>query len=358
MQLNRTIHFHLHTPLLDGAPVNIAGTFNDWNQNEYPMHLDHPGHYSLSINIPWDDAHPIEYKFLRGTWENVELDEYGGGVSNRLMIDPQEPVNAYVPRWRNHGLTCDAGMMPLIQFHSVKLPRSRKERRVSVLLPYDYHQSHKRYPVLYLMDGQNLFEDGAPFGSWSIHKRLAVLAEKHKHEIIIVAIDHAGVKRVEEYSYINNTAMDSNRGHQFLDWITVKLKPMIDGEYRTLEDQSHTGIGGSSMGGLISLLAGTVYPHVFGKLMIFSPSLWKIVHLLYDRTMYLPLVSNNQSIYLYAGGREAGNMKGFTEDFFKRLNEFSTSDHHQYHYTFNERGKHNEKYWGSEFPRALKFLFF
>ncbi len=351
------ISIHLSTADTSGEPVCIAGSFNNWNEHEYQMKEVQKGEYQIEFDLPASIKQPIEYKFLRGRWANVELDEFGSVTDNRIIDDPDEPIRVWVPRWRVNGHLCDDDLGPIKKFHEVTLPRTRKKRRVSVLLPYDYYQSYKRYPVLYLMDGQNLFEEGAPFGSWNIHKKLAVLAEKNRHEVIIVCIDHAGKKRIEEYNYIRHYQSEQGRGHLFLDWIVEKLKPFIDKTYRSISDQPNTGIGGSSMGGLICLMAGITKPEVFGKLMIFSPALWKILDILYDRMIYLPLVSHDQLIYLYAGGREASNMKGFARDFYNQLKS-SDPANDRIHFSVLESGQHSEKFWGREFPFAMKYLFF
>lgn len=357
MTRDLSIAIHLSTPDTTGMPVCIAGTFNQWNEHEYQMREVAKGEYEIKFNLPANTRQPIEYKFLRGQWANVELDEYGSVTDNRVIDDPGEPIQAWVPRWRVNSKMCDDDLGPIIKFHEMVLPRTRKKRRISVLLPYDYYQTTKSYPVLYLMDGQNLFEEGAPFGSWHIDKKLAVLAEKKRNEVIMVCIDHAGKKRIEEYNYIIHSNSEAGRGHMFIDWLVSALKPMIDKTYRTKPDQSDTGIGGSSMGGLISLMAGITRPEIFGKLMIFSPSLWKIIDLLYDRMMYLPLVSHDQYIYLYAGGREASNMKGFLKDFYNQLMAVDPADD-RVKLSILDSGQHSEKYWGREFPFAIQYLYF
>lgn len=352
------VQIQLSTPDTEGEPVCIAGSFNGWEEHEYKMNEIQPGEYQVDLEIKTPEDHPVEYKFIRSRWANVELDEFGSFTENRVLTDPDEPVRAWVPRWRNEGRVCDISLIPQVEFHhDMVITGTRKKRRVSVLLPYDYGYSEKKYPVLYLMDGQNLFEEHAPFGSWEIHKKLAVMAEKNLHEVIVVCIDHAGVKRIEEYNYIRHDTSEKGRGHLFLDWVVGRLKPFIDKHYRTLPDATNTGIGGSSMGGLIALMAGINRPQYFGRLMLFSPSLWKILDLMYDRLIYLPLISHDQFIYLYAGGKEASNMKGFALDFFDQLIRTDPSND-RVHLSINESGEHSEKYWGKEFPYALKYLFF
>jgi len=351
-----TLHIELSTPDTSGDAVCIAGSFNGWNENEYKMKEVERGKYELEIDIDWNDDHPVEYKFIRTRWANVEVDEFGGYVSNRIIEDPQEKIVAWVPRWRSGGEVCDKNLMPLVEYHSLRLPRARKDRRISVLLPFDYHESVKSYPVLYLMDGQNLFEAGAPFGSWDIHTKLAILSEKQMHEVIIVCIDHAGIKRVEEYVFSSHKN-EKGKGAEFVNWIVKTLMPFINKKYRIHSDANNTGIGGSSLGGLISLMAGVTHPQVFGKLMLLSPSLWKIMDLIYDRMMYLPLISNNQYIYLYGGKKEASNMTGFLSDFHHQLIKIDPAND-RVHLSINESGEHSEKFWGKEFPFAFRYLFY
>ncbi len=347
----------LSTPDHSGDPICIAGNFNNWNEHQYQMNEISKGKYFLNLQIPRTTPQPIEYKFLKSRWNNVELDEYGGQTANRIIGDVQEPIKAWVPRWRHNGQICNEEFQPIIEFHhDFVLPKSRKNRRVSVLLPYDYYRTNKEYPVLYLMDGQNLFEEGAPFGSWEINKKMAVLAEKNMHEVIIVCIDHAGKKRIEEYTFPSHKN-EKGRGNLFLNWLLNKLMPFINKRYRTLQDVTNTGIGGSSLGGLISLMAGITHPDVFGKLMILSPSLWKIIDQIYQRLIYLPLVSHNQYIYLYSGQKEASNMTGFLRDFYQQLFKIYPAND-RIHLSINEIGEHAERFWGKEFPFALKYLFY
>lgn len=351
-----TLHFELSTPDTNGAPICISGSFNKWNENEYKMNEISAGKYELKLEIDCNDDHPLEYKFIRTRWANVEVDEYGSYVPNRIIEDPQEKIVAWVPRWRSEGEVCDKDLMPLIEFHSLRLPRARKDRRVSVLLPFDYNQSSKSYPVMYMMDGQNLFEEGAPFGSWELNTKMAILAEKQMHEVILVCIDHAGSKRMEEYVFSSHKN-ERGKGSEFVNWIIKTLIPFINKKYRTQSDANNTGIGGSSLGGLISLMAGITHPQIFGKLMLLSPSLWKILDLIYDRVMYLPLISNNQFVYLYGGKKEASNMTGFLSDFYNQLIRIDPAND-RVHLSIHESGEHSEKFWGKEFPFALKYLFY
>ena len=154
-----------------------------------------------------------------------------------------------------------------------------KERRAYIYLPASYERDKtKRYPVMYMFDGHNVFFDGdATYGkSWGMSKYM----NRSKKDLIIVAVEcnHEGNGRIVEYSPVNyeNASMGKIRGkgRVYMNWLVSTLKPYIDENYRTLPDRCNTIICGSSMGGLMALYGATVYNHVFQRAACLSPSLW------------------------------------------------------------------------------------
>jgi predicted alpha/beta superfamily hydrolase len=117
--------------------------------------------------------------------------------------------------------------------------------------------------VLYLQDGQNLFENDAPFGTWGVDKQLAALAQRGKGDLIVVAIDHGGKERIKEFSPYDSQKWGEGLGRDYAKFLTETLKPYIDGRFRTQTGREYTGIGGSSMGGLISIYAGIMFPETY-----------------------------------------------------------------------------------------------
>ena len=153
------------------------------------------------------------------------------------------------------------------------------QRRVYLYLPDSYKkETEKRYPVMYMFDGHNVFfDEDATFGkSWGMNKFM----EESKKELIIVAVEcnHEGNHRLEEYSPVTfeNATLGKikGRGRVYMNWLVNTLKPEIDAKYRTLPDRLNTIICGSSMGGLMALYGATVYNHVFQRGACLSPSLW------------------------------------------------------------------------------------
>lgn len=156
----------------------------------------------------------------------------------------------------------------------------QSERDIVVYLPPGYtKQKNKRYSVLYLHDGQNLF-DGAtsfiPGKEWRIDETAQALISSGKIEpLIIVGIYNAGKERINEYTPVADARRKmGGKADVYGQMLVEELKPFIDSQYRTLKDAGHTGLGGSSLGGLVTLYLGLKYPNVFSKLAVVSPSVW------------------------------------------------------------------------------------
>lgn len=238
-----------------------------------------------------------------------------------------------------------------------EIPHLGATRRITALLPHDYKDTNKSYPVLYLQDGQNLFNPHAPFGDWAIDKSMAKMAALNKGDLIIIAIDHGDKERIQEYLPYYHPKFGSGKGKYYIRFMKEKLIPYVNRKYRTLTDYGNTGIGGSSMGGLISLYAGLSHPEIFGRLMIFSPSLWVSNKIFAAANSFHPL--EDTRIYIYAGAKESK----YHLPNIKRLESILTAKIHSSAYvdfelSVNEDGTHSELYWGQEFPRAIKWLFY
>jgi predicted alpha/beta superfamily hydrolase len=209
-----------------------------------------------------------------------------------------------------------------------------------------------------LHDGQNLFDENAPYGNWAIDDSLKRLSNEGFGGVIIIAIDHGGEERLSEYFPFENKTIGEGQGKLYLKFLFETLKPYVDNKFRTLNDAQNTGIGGSSMGGLISLYAGLSYPNVFGKLMIFSPSLWIAPQIYNLAANYKPSVPS--SLYIYAGEKESknhiSNVMRLQDTFRENVNLIPSNL--KFHLSVNPEGTHGEAFWQEEFPRALKWLYF
>lgn len=168
----------------------------------------------------------------------------------------------------------------MIERFKITIPplTGEKERTAYVYLPAGYGETDRRYPVMYMFDGHNLFSDAeATFGkSWGLSKFL----DENNVPLIIAAVEcnHEGNSRLSEYSPVDFTFKDGEKikgnGKKYMDWLVGSFKPFIDENYLTLPDRANTAIGGSSMGGLMTLFALSNYSKYFSRGAALSPSLW------------------------------------------------------------------------------------
>lgn len=356
---NTTLNIILTTDDDDARPVYMSGNFNNWRtqDKEFIMKKIGINTYCYQFSDDFEFPEILLYKFTKGDWSDVEIDEYGNRTENRSTINRKGIQREHVSRWRRNWLPFKQPYLPQVLLISdeFEIPQLNKTRKIWALLPHDYDSSGESYPVMYLQDAQNLFNEDAPYGNWEIDKKLAVMAEYKIGKIIIIAIEHAEEERIKEFN-VGKTVLGKGQGKQYIKFVTETLKPFVDYNFRTKKEREFTGIGGSSMGGLISVFCGLMYPKVYGKLMVFSPSLWVVPKLIVD--------SENENtedtkIYLYAGGEESESMIEHVQSFKDNMiaSEF-VKDKMKINLSINMEGKHNETYWGAEFPKAIEWLFF
>lgn len=344
----------------DLRPVYISGNFNNWHTQDPNFVMERVGQGLYHYKFEVDFAYPEEllYKFTKGDWSEVEIDKYGNRTENRSCKQHNGVKKEHVDRWRKNWLPFKPNFLPKVHLISeeFEIPQLNKTRRIWALLPYDYETSTENYPVLYLQDAQNLFNEKAVYGNWEIDKKLAVMSEYKIGKIIIVAIEHAEQDRIKEYN-VGNTILGAGQGKKYIRFVTDTLKPFIDKQFRTKPEREHTGIGGSSMGGLVSLFSGMMYPEVYGKLMIFSPSLWVVPKMDFSNVDFFE--PSETRIYLYAGGDESKTMVDHVKKIKRNMFKNETfGEHLKIRLSINELGTHNETYWSDEFPKAIEWLFY
>lgn len=235
------------------------------------------------------------------------------------------------------------------------------EQTLHIYLPNGYESSNQRYPVMYMYDGHNLFEDDeATYGkSWGLKDYLDYMDE----EIIIVGIEcnHEGMKRIEEYCpyTFKNSFLGYIRGQGkiFMDWVVDELKPYIDENLRTLKDREHTAIGGSSMGGLMSIYSLSMYNETFSKAACLSSFLGDIIkELLVDIDHQL---DHDSKFYISWGSEEFKNKPRLVNGCSHHLNVINTllKNNAQVYINFIKDGTHSESSWEKEVPTFIDYLF-
>jgi len=247
-------------------------------------------------------------------------------------------------------------------------PQLNNQRDILVHLPPSYDQAGQRYPVIYMHDGQNLFDDHTSFaGEWHVDETMQRLSHQGL-EAIIVGIPNMGTERVNEYSPFRNVHHRDGRGDLYMAFIVETLKPVIDQQFRTLPGKMHTGLMGSSMGGLISLYGFFRYPEVFGLAGIMSPSLWFAREAILD---YVEAAAYHPGrIYLDAGTREIIGApadyhvwRARSRNYYARVRRLKRILVHKGYRPvhdllhFEEReARHQEAAWARRLPRAFTFL--
>jgi len=357
---------------INSFPVNnpansslfIAGNFNSWNpQNkDYQFQKNEKGYFlELSLNTG-----SYEYKITRGGWDKVECSKEGKDIGNRILkVVADENIELSIEGWKDlfassfQPKKSTANKNVRIIDTAFFIPQLNRTRRVWVYLPPSYNSSTKKYPVLYMHDGQNVFDDATSFsGEWGVDEAIDTLGLKTK-ECIVVGIDNGGDKRLNEYCPYDfslngiaaNNKSNVGEGGKYVDFLAKTLKPFIDKKYRTLKDSKNTFTAGSSMGGLISMYAVLKYPNVFGGAGVFSPAFWVGPKIFDDIKAKGKKV--NAKIYFYTGDEEGETMVPMTIRAFNEMHHVSKSKMAE---VIRAGGKHNETRWRVEFPLFYEWL--
>ncbi len=243
-------------------------------------------------------------------------------------------------------------------FHSRFL---RNQRDLIVYLPPGYYeQPERRFPVLYLHDGQNLF-DGAtsfvPGMDWHVGQTADdFILKRAVQPLIIVGIYNVGKSRIQEYTPTKAPRFGGGRADRYAKFIVQEVMPFIQQEYRVLPGAPCTGIGGSSLGGLLSLYVGLKLPHVFGRLAALSPSVWWNQRIIYRFAAALP-VEPRPRIWLDIGTKEGPRIVQEVERFRDILLQKGWRLGKDLHYQRVEGAEHNEAAWAARVAPFLRFLF-
>ncbi len=246
----------------------------------------------------------------------------------------------------------------LFHFHSAILP---DDRAVFVYLPEQYAaEPERRFPVFYLHDGQNLIDAQTsyiPGRTWRAGETAdRTNAEGSARPVILVGVANTGLRRMPEYTPTRDFRMGGGEGPRYGRLLVEELKPFIDRTFRTLPDAQNTGLGGSSLGGLISLFLGLKYPQVFGLLAVLSPSIW------WDHRSILTFVQAAKPrpklrIWLDIGTGEGARHVRDTQ----LLNRMLITDGWQPGVDLQllvvEGAVHDEDAWAARFDKVLRFLF-
>jgi predicted alpha/beta superfamily hydrolase len=350
-----------------GATIYLTGSCNGWTTDDPAFAFSfNPSTGNYDLTLP-PGRGTLDYKFCRGTWSTIETDADNRAVPNRRYLFGQGPavVTQQILNWEDQG-----GIVPPRQ-HSASnnvhiispafaMPQLRRTRRVWVYLPPGYDEaSPKRYPVLYLQDGQNVFDQFTSFaGEWGVDETLDALAASGQDlsSCVVVAVDNADKHRLDEYSpWRNRRTGRGGEGEQYTDFLVHTLKPYIDHHYRTRPEREATGILGSSMGGLLATYAALRFPAVFGRVGVFSPAYWFAGHaLLAYVAQQVPRPDTRW--YFVCGTQESPTMAPLMTAVRDALRDAGVPAANLNFNTLAD-GQHAEWFWQREFKSAYSWLF-
>lgn len=351
--------------------IYISGEFDGWslgsnNNEDYYATLASDGYYYVTLPHGADQEMP--YIFSRGRSENVEGNPYGGFKCERahLVVEGPQQVNVTIDQWADKPLPGD---LPNTRqgniVHIEKFPLQQFDREIDLLvyLPPGYKKdSTSRYPVMYMLDGQNLFDATLAYSDeWGVDDAMESLVAQGKTSGAIVVGLYNGPRRSNEYIpwdfEVFGQPKDIGEGEKTVAFIRDNLKPYIDENYRTLSDRENTIIAGSSYGALISFFAGISEPETFGTVGAFSPSFFvnsKNQHTSahdFIRTVDMP---ENVRIYFYAGGFEPDMVENL-DLMYSALQEQGFPEKNLRR-KINPNGLHCEEYWRPAFYDAIDWL--
>ena len=364
------------------STIYIAGNFPDdkmWRADAFTLTKSQNNKYNGTIKLP-ANFH-LQFKITRGSWETVEKNIQGYEIPNReIDLNHDKTITITVQSWADqlepadnqnntpkHKSTLTGTIKTHQSIHSKYLNR---DRTILVYLPPDYDDpdyQNMHYPVLYMHDGQNLFNAATSFAGveWSADETAQSLITRNKIKpLIIIAINNTQ-DRIKEYTPTVDEALGGGQGDDYENFIINELKPLIDRTYRTLPDRDNTAVAGSSLGGLISLDLIWKHPEIFSRAAVISPSLfWNQQHLIREienKNKINPLFKKTK-IWIDIGTKEGGDSDpaDSTNDV-KRLAKALASkglkQETNYHLSIIKNGQHNESAWAKRFDQILLYLY-
>jgi metallo-beta-lactamase class B len=268
----------------------------------------------LTIDIPFADSIDLQYKITRGNWSEVEVDKGGNHISNRSVFTSRDTViNISVSNWADK-ISKKHTASPNVHLLSDSFPMNAlaSKTRIWIYLPPSYKNSKKNYPVIYMQDGQNLFDKATTaFGTeWEADETMDSLVSKGDREYIIVGIG-SGNERLHDYLPYYSKMLGEAKGKSYGEFMVKQLVPYVDAHYRTVKSRTSRSVAGSSMGALISLYCLMEYPDVFSAAGVFSCSFQVIDN--FQQRLYKDPGNKKLKLFLYAGDKESETLVPYTE---------------------------------------------
>jgi predicted alpha/beta superfamily hydrolase len=358
------VRFRLFAPgLSDTSNVYITGSHTSLgNWDPGIKNLRYNGNNLWEINISLSGPITLEYKYTLGSWSREAQSAGGSTLPNKVLdVKGDTLVIDTVYLWKasvDAGKTITSSLKGNFRYHRAMQPEGLKERDVIVWLPPGYDSTDKRYPVIYLQDGQNLFDvSTSAFGNeWRVDETADSMVRAGTiPPVIIVGINNTSDRSDEYLPWKKNAA--------YKNFLVHKLKPFIDSAYRTKKDAANTIVGGSSAGGIFAFMIVWEYPRVFSKAICMSPA-FVSPDGFKDKFDYVINVREAEQrpkkvfFYIDNGGRDLDKLlQPGVDQMISALAQKRYRGGKDYVFIRDEAATHNEAAWANRLPYALKRLF-
>jgi len=341
----------------DNTKIYVAGNVDElgnWKPDK--VVLDFKGNKTWGKSFEITKGTRLEYKFTKGSWATEALGNDSSIIQNKILIANNDTtVSVTILNWRDKfNFKVKGQITGTVKYHKNFIISGLKPRDIFVWLPPDYEiNKEKQFPVFYMHDGQNLVDPRTSntFIDWHVDEVADSLLRRGEIKpFILVGINNTD-DRATEYS---NTPL----GKLYMKLIVEKIKPFIDREYRTLPDAENTAVGGSSMGGLISMLCAWDYPNIFSKAACFSPAF------MYKNINYTKVIQDDRTqkknliIYIYNGGvgLETELQPG-VDKMIEVLKEKGFKEGKDLFVFMDKNAEHNEAAWAKRIWMPIKIFF-
>ena len=343
--------------LIDTAKVFVSGNIaalGNWHPGQIKLERVENKIWSTTFNV--EKGTRLEFKFTKGSWATEALGSDSSVPQNTVVIPTHDTtVVSTIFNWRdNFNFKVKGQVTGKVFYHKGFVMDGLKPRDIFVWLPPNYdEQKDRRFPVFYMHDGQNLIDPrtSTTFIDWQVDETADSLIRKGEVEPFIIVGMNNTDDRGTEY---NNTPL----GKLYERLVVEKIKPFIDSHYRTLTDSKNTAVGGSSMGGLISMMFAWDYPNVFSKAACFSPAFK------FQGFDYTKVIENDKStmknliFYIDNGGIGLETiLQPGVDEMIKVLKAKGYTEGKNLVVYFDKTAEHNEAAWAKRVWRPIKLFF-
>jgi enterochelin esterase-like enzyme len=348
--------------LPDSAAVFVAGglpQLGEWDPGK--VRLSARGNHAWSATIALDGPTSFEYKFTRGSWDREAADSAGAPLHNSVArVARDTTITTTVSAWTNgpRPRVLHGQITGTVRYHRAMHGAGLADRDVIVWLPPGYESNQRtRYPVLYMLDGQNVFDPAtSSYGvDWAADETADSLIRRKAIAPLIIVGVYSTADRMKEY-------MPGRLGTAYLNFMVHTLKPFIDSTYRTRPDARHTMVGGSSAGGTSAFMLVWEHPEVFSRALCMSPAFVAPAGM-FTRFDYVATVRATarppKNVYFYTDIGGVGleeQLRPGVEAMLEALEAKGYRAGRDFAFVRDSTAEHNEAAWAKRFARALQLV--